>query len=245
MIALIPWLAIAVLVLLVAISFLRPFRKSVPQKIKSKVDLKLPLFKEETGEEISPYLIELEPHIYPYRPELPCFYGIDRLLLLVRDPYWIYAYWEISATKQEEFTSNYGQEAWRTSQPVLRVYDVTGLSFNGINANLYHDIRVSNEVNNWHIEVGQPDHAFCVDLGRVLPDGRFITLLRSNVVTTPRASLSERVDEEWMWIEGIYRSISRLQFGVSSPLIIEEMAQRMGVLPLGISSPGFSSSKED
>jgi len=72
----------------------------------------------------------------------------------------------------------------------------------------------------------------------MFPDGRFVTLLRSNIVTTPRASLSDRLDEEWMWIEGLYRSIERIKYGTSSPLIIEELSIRRGALPLGISSPG-------
>jgi hypothetical protein len=91
--------------------------------------------------------------------------------------------------------------------------------------------------------VGQPDRSFCIEVGRKLQNGHFITLLRSNVVSTPRASLSELVDEEWMWIENLYQTI-RHQYGVSSPLIEEEIAGRAGIVPLGISSPGFYISQE-
>jgi hypothetical protein len=120
---------------------------------------------------------------------------------------------------------------------VLRLYDVTGVpEFNGGNALSYVDIPVNEESDSWHIEVGEPDRAFCVDLGRVLPSGEFVTLLRSNVAHTPRATLSDRLDEEWMWIEGVYRTLTRLQTGVSSPLFIAEMRERLGVAPLGISS---------
>jgi len=196
--------------------------------------------KEEFAEEIAPQVEKNKiPQVNPPGShELPWSYGVDRLVLLARDPYWLYAYWEISATKQEEFNSNYGFEAWRSSRPVLRVYDITGVNFNGENANSYTDISVNESVDNWHINVGSPNRSFCVDLGRIFPDGRFVTILRSNTVTTPRASLSDNFDEEWMWIEGIYRSITR-QIGVSSPILIEELEKRMGALPLNISSPGF------
>uniref|UniRef100_A0A7C2EJF8 DUF4912 domain-containing protein n=1 Tax=Ammonifex degensii TaxID=42838 RepID=A0A7C2EJF8_9THEO len=172
-------------------------------------------------------------------PELPRRYGEDRLVLLARDPYWLFAYWEISATKQEEFSTRYGPEIWQSSRPLLRLYDVTGVEFQGNNANTYVDIAINEESDNWYIEVGQPNRAFCVDLGRVLPTGQFVTLLRSNIAHTPRASLSECCDEEWMWLEGIYQSLFRYQFGVSSPLLIEEVKARMGkgVIPLGIASP--------
>lgn len=195
-----------------------------------------PAWKEEFSFELTPAIPSLE-NSHPAPPELPRSYGIDRLTLLARDPYWLYAYWEITATKLAEFSFTNGAAAWESSRPVLRVYDVTGVAFNGENANKYTDIGINEQADNWHINVGEADRSFCVDVGRQFPDGRFVTLLRSNTVTTPRASLSEREDEEWMWIEGIYRSY-RYQFGVGSPMITEEMAQRAGALPLGIASPG-------
>lgn len=170
--------------------------------------------------------------------ELPRSYGRDRLVLLPRDPHWLYAYWEISAARHEDFAQRYGPAAWQTSRPVLRVYDVTGVDeFHGGNALGFVDIPVNDAADSWHIEVGQPDRAYCADLGRVLPGGRFVTLLRSNVAVTPRATFSDRLDEEWMWIEGVYRSLRRLETGVSSPLLIAEVRKRMGAAPLGISSP--------
>ncbi|MEW6424970.1 MAG: DUF4912 domain-containing protein [Bacillota bacterium] len=193
-----------------------------------------PGFKEEFSTELTPPVYVAAP---PAEPELPHYYGVDRLVLLARDPYWLYAYWEITATKQEEFTAAYGPAAWTNSRPVLRVYDVTGVNPDKQTVASYVDIGINEEADNWHINVGEPDHTFYVDLGRRFPDGRFVTLLRSNVVTTPRASLSERTDEEWMWIEGIYRTY-RYQFGLGSPLLAEEMAERAGALPLGIASPG-------
>ncbi len=169
--------------------------------------------------------------------ELPRNYGQDRLVLMARDPYWLYAYWEISAAR-ENFQASRGRRAWQASRPVLRIYDVTGVvQFNGGNANSYVDIPLSAEADNWHIEVGNPDRTYCVDLGRLMPSGEFVFLLRSNIATTPRATLSDRLDEEWMWIEDIYRSLTRIHVGVSSPLVIEEIKERMGVAPLGISSP--------
>jgi hypothetical protein len=247
MIALFTWLFLAIVLVLAAGIFLLPSISRRPAK-KSKFTPSAHLFGEEYAGELPPELKpEPEPQARPVRPhrppetELPQSYGVDRLALMARDPHWIYAYWEITATKQGEFAVNYGPAAWVDTRQVLRVFDVTGIAFNGGNANSYVDIPVSEEVDNWHIRVGEPDRAFCVDLGRMFPDGKFVTLLRSNVVTTPRASLSERLDEEWMWIEGLYRSIGRVPCGTSSPMIVEELAERAAIsaLPLGISSPGF------
>lgn len=191
----------------------------------------------EAAREIAPPVAEVRPKPGPGPGfDLPSRYGEDKLVLMARDPHWLFAYWEITAAKQEEF--GLSPETWRASRPVLRVYDVTGVEFNGTNANSVVDVPITEEADRWHIEVGQPNRSFCVELGRILPGGSFITLLRSNIVTTPRASLSEAVDEEWMWIEGIYRSLLRFQAGVSSPLVIEEIRKRMGaVVPLGVASP--------
>ncbi|MEW6171663.1 MAG: DUF4912 domain-containing protein [Bacillota bacterium] len=223
----------------------RPVKKMLPPAP--------PVTDVEFGMDLSPETPLPQSKPAPYTPELPRRYGRDQMALLARDPYWLFAYWEISATKQEEFSSRYGPEAWHTSRPVLRLYDITGVDFKGNNANTYVDIAVNEEADNWYMEVGQPNRSFCVDLGRILSTGQFVTLLRSNIAHTPRASLSERFDEEWMWLEGVYRSLLRYHFGLSSPLLLEEISARMGKefipvgisspvgLPIGISSPGVSS----
>lgn len=227
----------ALILVIAAGIFLWPAKRSRAAKIDT---LPRPLFIEEPAEELGVDVPAVAKRPVAMQPDinLPQNYGVDRMVLLARDPHWLYAYWEITATKQEEFTGAYGSEAWLSTHPVLRIYDVTGVDFNGKNANRYIDYHVEEHIDNWHIEVGEPDRSFCVDLGRMFPDGRFITLLRSNIVTTPRASLSDRLDEEWMWIEGLYQSIGRIRYGTSSPLIIEELALRKGALPLGVSSPG-------
>lgn len=230
-------IGVAVIVLLLAVFLWRPAGRRQAARKLHKAAPKLPA--EEFAEEITGDMVPAVAAKPPRHPEIPWHYGVNRLVLMVRDPNWLFAYWEITAAKQEEFNRQHGTTAWKESRPVLRVYDVTGVDFNGNNANRYMDFAISDYVDNWHIEVSRPNAAFCVDLGRVFPDGKFVTLLRSNVVQTPSVAVSDLVDEEWMWIEGIYRTITRLHPG-SSPQVIEDVAQRMGLAPLGISSPEFS-----
>ncbi|MCL2338008.1 MAG: DUF4912 domain-containing protein [Firmicutes bacterium] len=188
------------------------------------------------------WLAPPEPQTKIQPPEIPWYYGSDRLVLMVRDPNWLFAYWEITAAKQEQFRRQYGPLAWSVSRPVLRVYDVTGIAFNGANANNYIDFAISDGVDNWHLEVSRPDTSFCVDVGRIFPDGRFVTLLRSNIVHTPGMDFSNLFDEEWMWIEGIYRTVNRLYAG-SSPMLRSEAGKEMVVLPVGLSSSAFNGAK--
>lgn len=201
-------------------------------------------FRMEAAEEIViPPYYKAQEHI----PDPPPRYGQDRMVLLARNPNWLYAYWEVSATRHETVLQELDElSQWERSRPVLRLYDVTGVEgFNGTNANSFVDIPIREGTDNWHIKVGQPNRTFCLDLGRILPGGRFITVLRSNVVATPRATISDRLDEEWMWLEGVYRSFTRYQSGLSSPSLIEEIRGRVD-LPQGISSPIlFESRKGD
>ena len=234
------WLILAFIMVLAVGIFLWPSRCRRTAKKNGAETLPRPQFVEEIAEEFSlpvPAAPEHQTQHFP-EPQLPHSYGVDRLVLMARDPHWLYAYWEITATKKDAFTRTYGPEAWSSTHPVLRVYDVTGVDFNGNNAKGCMDIHLGDEIDNWHIEVKEPDRSFCIDLGRMFQDGRFITLLRSNIATTPRASLSDRLDEEWMWIEGLYRTLGKFQYGVSSPMLVEELALEAGKLPAGISSPG-------
>lgn len=232
-------LLIGAAVLMILAVFLWPaLRPRASRKLQVKAET--PRFLEEYAGELCqpPGQAGLEPV-----PELPRSYGVNRLVLMVRDPYWLYAYWEITATRMEQISSRHGSRAWDDSKAVLRVYDVTGINFNGKNANSFFDCSLNDQADSWHINVPGANRTYCVDMGRLFPDGTFLTILRSNAVTTPRDALSENLDEEWMWLEGVYRTL-KYQTGVSSPMIVEEINQRMGMAPLGFSSPGFGEPRE-
>ncbi len=142
--------------------------------------------------------------------------------------------WEITTTKQNEFIKNFGSKIWSDSRAVLRLYDITGLdNFDGSNAHYYKDVFLNNECQDWYIEVSLSNRTYCLDYGRMLPDGRFITLLRSNYTKTPRVNMSELIDEEWMWLEDVYRSIGKIQYGISSPAFYKKD------IPVNVSSAEF------
>lgn len=229
------------LLLLLTVAFIRVIARSPRPKPENASFTAAQQGGEEFSAELAPNLppLEVYPPADPPNEELAHNYGVDRLVLMARDPAWLYAYWEVSAAKATDFDRAYGPQAWQLTRPALRVYDVTGVNCDVDNALKIIDIGLREENDNWHIMVDNPDHCFLVDLGRIFPDGRFVTLLRSNLVQTPRASLSERTDEHWMWIDGIYRSI-RIQLGTGSPLIVEEIAARMGEIPINVSSSSFA-----
>ena len=114
---------------------------------------------------------------------------------MIRDPYWIYAYWEIQKGHQEVALNQLGGD-WNTVKSILRVYDITDKS----NRPVFFDIDLSGLARTWYIE-GQPNRSYVVEIGLLHNDGRFLPLARSNEVTTPRAWMSEIIDEQWMGID--------------------------------------------
>lgn len=151
--------------------------------------------------------------------ELPGGYDQDKIVLQVRDPWWLHTYWEVRWATFERLKQDLGDVFYR-SKRVLRVYDVSQIIFNGSNAHRYFDIHVNEYSNNWYIDAAGPGRSWVVDYGLLLPDGRFITIVRSNVASTPIEGPSWITDEEWMIPEEMFARLYGMGFGLgqSSPV---------------------------
>ncbi len=141
--------------------------------------------------------------------ELPFSYGKTELVLLVRDPYWAFSYWDFSGETWNQVQSQLNADP--SLKPMLRVHDLTaGRSF---------DLLISLEAKNWYLHLGTPDHRYVAELG--LGDGRlrFNVIARSNEVETPRDSPSDIVDPQWndQDFGEIYRLSGGGGSGLSSP----------------------------
>ena len=176
---------------------------------------------------------------YGMPQELPTQYGRDMLTVLVRDPRWIFCYWEVIGGTVENFKKQLGDE-FEKAKFVLRAYDVSGVNFTGSNANRFFDVSVNRYANNWYIETGAPGSSWCVDLGFLLPDGRFITILRSNIVQMPPEGASEITDEEWMIPDWMFARLYGMGFGLgrSSPVGKAWQERMKQVLSSGVPSSG-------
>lgn len=126
---------------------------------------------------------------------LPVGYGKDRIVLLVRDPYWLHTYWELTHQSLQRAEAALAQE-WHGAQPILRLLDVSSRESSN-SETILRDISIHGGCNNWYIDVDQPPRSFRVDIGYLARSGRFYVLARSNVVTTPRAGVCDTLDENW------------------------------------------------
>jgi hypothetical protein len=167
--------------------------------------------------------------------ELPTAYGRDRIVLMVRDPYWLHAYWEITRSAVERAEAALGQE-WHSARPILRLYDVTSDDTTSSATTHVHDIDVHGDANNWYIDVSAPPRSFRVDIGYLARSGRFIALARSNVATTPRAGVSDVIDENWVSVQEQFEKIYAMSGGFdrsASSLELQELFEERLRRPLG------------
>lgn len=189
------------------------------------------------------------PQPQPVRPynNLPERYGDNLIIALVRDPYWIFAYWETNEQKIQEIVSKYALPFWEEVQHILRVYDTTDLFFNGYNAHYHFDIPISHFLSaSWHIEVGQPNRTYCIERGLILPNGQYVPLARSNFVTTPANAVSHLIDEQWMLLseseQKLYQYLEQMSHETGSPQFAMgiSLAEEITRIGLGVSSPEFT-----
>ncbi|AMV34729.1 hypothetical protein VN12_21565 [Pirellula sp. SH-Sr6A] len=122
--------------------------------------------------------------------------GKDRLILMVRDAFWLHAHWDITRQTVERARVSIA-EHWHTAKPILRLLK---LDDNGTTNNaetVFQDVEIHGGVRNWYLQIEVPGCSFKVQLGYVTSNGRFYELVRSNTVTMPMAGSKEVVDDHW------------------------------------------------
>jgi hypothetical protein len=139
------------------------------------------------------------PPIPPPAPDgavLPRAYGVDRIALLTRDPWWVFAYWELTPTTRVAALRALGADG-EGAREVLRIHDVTFITFTGDNAWQSFDVELPPGTQSWYANVAHPAAAYCAEVGLRTADGRFVALARSNTVHTPPASPSTDASVRW------------------------------------------------
>jgi len=119
--------------------------------------------------------------------ELPYSYNETKLVLLARDPFWGYTYWDFSGEswKWAEDLCKWNPEL----RPILRIHNLKDQK--------QFDIDISLEAKNWYISFGKPNCEFEAELGLLGSDGKFYVIAKSNRICTPRNSPSDIIDPQW------------------------------------------------
>jgi hypothetical protein len=138
----------------------------------------------------------------------------DRLILMVRDAYWLHVCWELTGSAIERAQAAMAEQ-WHTATPMLRLLEVEKGSTTSSAERVVREIEIHGGVNNWYIDVLDPPKSYRVDIGYKAASGRFFTLCRSNSVSTPLPGSLDAVDENWLHVAKDYEQIFALSGGYS------------------------------
>jgi hypothetical protein len=125
--------------------------------------------------------------------ELPDNYGDNRIVLLPRDPAWLFAYWNLTYEYKEAARAAGGRVL------ALRVYDVTELDFDGTNANAAFEHECAEWARSWYLPVPAPDRDYIVEIGYRGGD-EWYPLARSRRVSVPADQPSTLIKNDFATI---------------------------------------------
>lgn len=138
----------------------------------------------------------------------------DRVVLMVRDPYWLHVVWHVTRTTVMRAQAAMA-EHWHTARPVLRLLEVDAGPTTSTAEKIVREIEIHGGVQNWYVDAPNPPHSYRVELGYRSASGKFFTIARSNMVTTPAPGSSDSIDENWTDVAKDYEKIYALSGGYS------------------------------
>jgi len=139
----------------------------------------------------------------------------DRVVLMVRDSYWLHAFWEFtrrSITRAQAAMA----EHWHTARPMLQLMQVRGSAASNKTLRLIRQIEIHGGVNNWYIDVKNAPKSYRVAVGYLAANEKFFPLGSSNTVTTPRPDTSSSLDENWAAVAADSERVFALSGGYST-----------------------------
>jgi hypothetical protein len=161
---------------------------------------------------------------------LPEGYGSTEAVLLPRDPFWMFTYWEISENTLNRLIKEIGVDNFEKSKKIIRVYKIGD---NGMSDGFF-DVPIVLEAKNWYVNVSECGKTYECEIGIITPDGRYIGIVKTNRVTLPKSSVSDVIDEKWMSVNQEFEKLLEISgveyIGKGSLDIAKSLAQRWEML---------------
>ncbi len=89
--------------------------------------------------------------------------------------------WQVSKDTVSEFKRRFGK-LFNSNKILIRVYDATGINFNGYNARKEYDIQSADLIGCYYLKIKNVECKLMVEIGFVLTDGKFVCCARSNTM---------------------------------------------------------------
>lgn len=121
-------------------------------------------------------------------PHLPQSYGENRVVLLPRDPWWLYAYWDL-----REDTLRAARERGGC-RLLLRLHELGGAGA----GELIAEQELPDAARSWYLNVPRPRSAYRAEIGMRTEHGEFLLLAASNAAVAPPAAPSTVVQDEFV-----------------------------------------------
>jgi hypothetical protein len=157
--------------------------KKVIKKPAKKIEVKkVALPKKAVLKKPGKVLVTVKKRMYPPLPMgiIPEEYGEDAVALMTVDPRKLFIYWEVT---EDTLAKHKGDIT-------IRLYDITGIDFDGMNANSYLDLTVDKRIGDLYMDV-HPGQDYVADIGIKELLGIFISIARSNKATPPFEGMAE------------------------------------------------------
>ncbi len=148
----------------------------------------------------------------------------DRVILMVRDAYWLHAHWEIARTSVERVRAAMA-ENWHTAKPTLRLVELEDNGTTNTTEKVVRDITIHGGVNNWYVDVHDPPKTYQVMIGYLAENGKFHGLVRSNIVKTPRPGSADTIDENWTDVAENYEKIYAMSGGYDEDTATDDLQE--------------------
>ncbi len=213
-----------------AVKIVKEKKAAEPKKRKPVVSAKVSAVKEQTiapileeekiqqaKYEIEPPAVSLKQSFHPEETkEIPETYNETKMVALVRDPEWVFVYWDISSDTREKLNIPKGRHH---KDFAIRVFDITGVNDDVNSAHSWYDVGINDYAISWYIKTPEPGRSYIFEIGVYSDEGIFQTIARSNAIKMPPVGISAHHDtsdsEEWMNItEENFMELIRLSGGL-------------------------------
>lgn len=121
------------------------------------------------------------------------------IVLLTRNPYWLYAYWHILDDTIKDFENRFGNRGWENHNLFLKLVNLS--------TQKEYLLPINNYADSWYIKIGDTHCQWKVYLGKMVPEEGLIILAESNIAIAPPAGPSPIIDPEWKPLDEIWSKL--------------------------------------
>ena len=150
--------------------------------------------------------------------------------LLAVYPHQGFLQWHVSQKTAVKVKKDKGAGSDNECRLVIRVYDVTGVEFDGFNANRQYDIHIQSLCGCYYLNVDRFESTLMAEVGYVFTDGSFKPCVRSNVMYFDRPRKSSCFRTAGLYVSSAFRRVFPVEDVKCAPVFdgMNSILEKMG-----------------